>query len=286
MCRRFFRRKFRRVLRAAPPFLARFVCSLGLLAWARGAPDTGAAGKEVWGLLAQHRAREALAILSHESPPRTRPDELAALVTRLALATDDDSRLRALALELAALAEGNDDVAAAASYLTARIEQIHRAEPDYARAARLFEATATRFPQSAWGQLSLVKLAVLQLYVLPGRSPESRVAAARALLPRVTIRELRRDLHLVIGRAAVEFGQPLRDALADLRAAEEAGGLAQAVRAELQLQIGVLSRRVGEPEQAARYLERFVANNAADPRAYTARQELAAVLNPAGADTP
>lgn len=244
---------------------------------------SGSAEKNPWHFLAQHRPREALDALSGNLRQRSRADLLAALTARLALAAGHETELRAITRELTDLAKGDDDIAAAASYLTARIEQVHLAEPDYARAARLFDATATRFPQSSWGQLSLVKLAVLELYVLPARSPESRVAAARALLPRVTRRELQRDLHLIIGRAAVEFEQPLRDALVDLRAAEDAGGLAQAVRAELQLQIGVLSRRIGERDQAVSYLRRFLANSPADPRAYSARQELAAVLAPEGA---
>lgn len=261
--------------------------ALLLLAAGLAAPalSGGVNEKAPWVALTRHRPLEALAELPAEAL-RSRSDTLAATAARLALAAGDDSALRAGSLDLAALATGDDEVAAAASYLTGRIEQLHRAAPDCARAASLFEATAQRFPRSYWGQLALVKLAVLQLYVLPAQPAEDRVAAVRAALPRVTQPELRRDLHLLVGRAAVDFGQPLADALADLIAAEAAGGLSQAVRAELQLQIGVLSHRAGRPGPAADYLRRFIAGSPVDPRVFMARQELAQIVGGEAPTTP
>ncbi len=119
---------------------------------------------------------------------------------------------------------------------------------------------------------------LLKLYVLPEPAePVARVAAAEALLPRVTRPELQRDAHIVIGRARLFHGQPVAGVLDHLVAADRIGGLTGLKRVELQLQIAELSRREKLWEQARVYFQRFLDENEVDGRIYTVKARLAEI---------
>jgi hypothetical protein len=188
-----------------------------------------------------------------------------------------DERLRAVVAQFLDLARGDDDLALASEYLAGRIYQVHLFDADGRRAAEIYAALAARRPESPWAQLALVKLALLKLYVLPEPStPAARVAEVETYFARLTDRALVRDLHLVVGRARLFHGLP--DFLPHLVAAAEAGGLVGVPRADLQIQIGELSRRAGQLEQAQKYFEQFLAENEVDGRVYAVRVRLAEVL--------
>ncbi|MEO5994280.1 MAG: hypothetical protein ABIP92_12120, partial [Arthrobacter sp.] len=183
--------------------------------------------------------------------------------------------LRQVEARLAELARGDDEIADASAYLMGRLYQAHYFTPDYARAAQEYERLATKSPGSYWAQLGLVKLALLRLFLLPEPvKPAARVAAAEALLPRITRPELQRDAHIVIGRAGLFHGEPVDTVLAHLMEADRIGGLTLLKRGELQIQIGELSRREGRWEQARVYFQRFVDENDVDGRVHTVKVKL------------
>jgi tetratricopeptide (TPR) repeat protein len=235
------------------------------------AADPGLA--EAWSKVAGHLYTEAGLALRGAEDSRERA--LAAAVLLAAQQPTTDERLRTAERRLQELAEPDDAVSAAALYLAGRLHQVHFSRPDYARAAEYFEQLAARFPDSHWAQLGLVKLGLLQLYMLPGAGgPDLRLAKAAALLPRLTIPQLRRDLLIVIARSRIFYEQPLDDVLRDLLAADAIGGLTGPALGEFLLQIAELSLRAGHLRQGREYFTRYLGLNTADPRAYTANERL------------
>lgn len=229
---------------------------------------------EAWRKVAGHLYTEAGLALRGAEESRER--ELAEAVMLAAQQPTTDERLREVERRLTALAESaDDDVSAAALYLTGRLHQVHFSRADHARAAHYFEAAAIRFPNSHWAQLGLVKLALLQLYMLPEPGGLAvRLAKAGAILPRVTIPQLRRDLLIVLGRTRIFYDQPHDAVLADLLAADAIGGLTGPAQGEFLLQIAELSMRAGHLRQSRGYFTRYLELNTADPRAYTANERL------------
>ncbi len=231
---------------------------------------------EAWRLVGGHLYTEAGLKLKAADAPRER--ELAQAVILAAQQPVTDEKLVAVERRLLVLAEGQDEVAAAALYFVGRLRQVHFAQPDYAKAAEFYRMLAERQPASAWAQLGLVKLALLTLYQLPEpTTTEARLAAAAALLPHVTIPRLRRDLLIVLGRTRLFYDQPLAAVLADLLAADAIGGLTGVAEGGFLLQIGELSFRSKKWAQAQDYFTRYLQGNGADPRSFAVRKKLAVI---------
>ena len=174
------------------------------------------------------------------------------------------------------IAQGRDDTAAEAAYLSGRINQLYYSTPDCAKAAQIYRALADRQPQSHWAQLGLVKLGLIELYAPadPNTAPAVRVAAAEALLPRIHEPFLCRDLELQIGQAGVVLKLPLREVIPHLVAADRVGGFSASAREDLVVQIGELSLRAGEPAQAKAYFERYLREFPGMLREYVVRIRL------------
>lgn len=231
-----------------------------------------------WEHLGRHLAKDALGALQKSGAPGSREAVLAEAVVGMDLQPVTDAGLRKVEAQLSELAQGRDEIADAAAYLTGRLYQAHFFTPDPARAAQIYAQLADKSPASFWAQLGLVKLMLLRLYVLPEPGdPVSRVAAAGALLPRVTQPELQRDAHLVLGRGQLFHGQPVAGVLDHLLAADRIGGLTGLRRVELQLQIAELSRREKLWEQARVYFQRFLDENEVDGRMATVKAKLAEI---------
>ncbi|RFC50004.1 MAG: hypothetical protein DUW69_000774 [Verrucomicrobia bacterium] len=240
-----------------------------------------------WEYLGRHLANDALGALQKSGAPDSREAALAEAVVRIDLQPVTDAGLRKVEAQLSELARGRDEIAAAAAYLTGRLYQVHFFTPDPVRAAQIYAQLADKSPASFWAQLGLVKLMLLRLYVLPeAGDPAARVAAAGALLPRVTQPELQRDALIVLGRGRLFHGQPVAGVLADLLAADRIGGLTGLRRVELQLQIAELSRREKLWEQARVYFERYLAENEVDGRMATVKAKLAEIAAAQRAEGP
>jgi len=237
-----------------------------------------------WELVARHLANNALVGLQAKRAQGDREAAFAEAVVRMDSQPVTEPGLKQVEVQLAGLAQGHDEIAAASAYLIGRLYQAHFFAPDYARAAQQYERLAEKSPGSYWAQLGLVKLALLKLYQLPEPAePAARIAAAEALLARLTIPDLQRDAHIVIGRAVLFHEQPVDSALSHLLEADRIGGLAILKRGELQIQIGELSRREGRWEQARVYFQRFVDENDVDGRVHTVEMKLAEIATHQGA---
>ena len=238
------------------------------------AAETGL--KAVWAFAADSQPTEAQAALAKAGAVDPRERALAEVVLALARPPVPEGELQAMESRLAELARGDDDLAARALYLQARVYQVHASTPQPERAAALYRELAQRQPQSHWAQLGLVKLGLLQLFSLPEPAdPGARLAAATALLPRMAEAPLRRDLQLQIGWAALDWGRPLAEVLPHLIAAESVGGLLGMTAEDLAVQIGELSFRSGDYAQARRYFVRFLGEFPTNNRRFNVRQRLA-----------
>jgi tetratricopeptide (TPR) repeat protein len=236
-----------------------------------------------WQLLAGNLPGEAAAALTTTTSADPRERALAEAVVLVARQPLTDARLLEAERRLNALAAESDEVGAAALYLAGRLHQLHFSTPDYAVAAGYFRRLAERQPASPWAQLGLVKLALLTLHVLPEPAgPAARIAAVEVLLPRVTRPPLRRDLLIVLGRARLFHNLEPDRARANLLAADAIGGLTGLAAADVTLQIGELCFRAGDDARAREYLQRFMAENEADPRVCTVQQRLRAMATRKG----
>jgi hypothetical protein len=227
-----------------------------------------------WTALANSRPQDVLRWLKPGNG--SREERLAWAAARIGAQPVADDNLRAAEAVLVELERGQDDIAAQAAYLRARIHQLHLTQPDFAQAAGLYQALFERQPRSHWAQLGLVKLGLLKLYVLPETTAPGadRLAAAEALLGRIQEPLLQRDLHLQIGQAGVVLKQPLERFLPHLVAADRIGGIGGTAREDLIVQVGVLSLRAGRWAQAKEYFERYLAEYPTNVRAFTIRKKL------------
>jgi hypothetical protein len=233
---------------------------------------------EVWADIADTRIVEAQAAFKAAAPADPRERALAGALFVLARPPLTEAGIATVATTCTELARGDDELAALALYLSARVVQVHRLSPDYPQAASLYRELARRHPQSHWAQLGLVKLGLLTLHALPEPADAAaRVAAAGTLLTGITEPALQRDLHLQIGAAAVLSGLPVDTALPHLIAADKVGGLLGLVGEDLVIQIGELSLRAGHREQGIAYLQRFLRDFPTNTRRYNIEQRLAEV---------
>ncbi|MEO6873398.1 MAG: tetratricopeptide repeat protein [Opitutaceae bacterium] len=229
---------------------------------------------EAWLAIANSHPKDALRKLDESDPARA--VQLARAVALMAQQSATDDNVRAAEKIFVELATGNDEPADEAAYLQARLYQLHYVQPDYAKAAELYQALAQRHPRSHWAQLGLVKLALLKLYVVPDTTAagSDRLAPAEALLAQISDPLLQRDLNLQIGQAGVALKQPLARFLPHLVAADRVGGITATAREDLIVQIGVLSMRAGDWAQAKKYFERYLVEFPNNVRAYDVKLNL------------
>ena len=245
---------------------------LWLLPLGGAAAPASADLNQAWGARADNRLAEAQRVLG--AAPSTRPAQLAWAVAEMTRPPVTEAHRRAAERVFQELARGDDEVGAQAEYLRARLHQLHDVPADETGAAGLYRALAARRPHSHWAQLGLVKLALLELYRRPDPADAAadRLAPAEAALAQIEEPALRRDLHLQIGQAGVALQQPLGRLLPHLVAADRLGGLTSAAREDLIVQIGVLSLRAGQLDQAQAYFARYLQDYPANTRAYTVTQ--------------
>ena len=229
----------------------------------------------VWSYAAGNQPLEAKAALGEIEAVDERTKTLAEAVLAMARPPLSESDWLRIEPMLAQLAQGEDEIAAQALYLQARMHQVQKLVPDYPRAEALYDELARRWPESHWTQLGYVKLGITKLYAADDAAdPRARIEAAEALLAKLTEPALRRDLQLQSGWAALEYDLPLEDVLPHLIAADSIGGFMGITPEDLLIQIGELSFRAGHLEQAQRYLRRLVAEFPTSTRIYNVRQRL------------
>ncbi len=230
---------------------------------------------EVWQYAASSQPIAARNVLEDLDDLDERTRELAELILGMASAPLSESQWAEIEPRLASLTQGDDQVAARALYLQARMYQVHQLEPDYARAEELYRELNERWPGSHWAELGLVKLGMVKLYALPEPvDPEERFAEVDGLLAQIKAPTLRRDLQLQMGWAGLFHQRDLDDVLPYLIAADEIGGMLGITPEDVMIQIGELSFRAGYLEQAKRYFERFLREVPSNNKRYNVRMQL------------
>ncbi len=233
---------------------------------------------QVWKNLADSQNTTAQAMLASLPPDGSRARLLATAVVQMAHQPVTEEMLRSAEADLVVVAQGDDEVAALAGYLRARLYQVHFQKTDYTRAAELYRELARRQPQNHWARLGLMKLGLLTLFALPEPAePVARLRAVEALLPAIAEPALQRDLNLQLGRAAVLYERPVEETLVYLKAVDRVGGLVGLVAEDLVSQLGELSLRAGRPADAKVYFQRFLRDFPTNNRSFNVEQKLARI---------
>ena len=180
--------------------------------------------------------------------------------------------------QLEELARGADETAHAAAYHLGRIIQFGPFAPDPVAASEHFEKLVATGADDRWCRLALLKLALLQLTVLPEPGGmKARLAKTNGLFPRTANLQTRRDLHLIIAEVRLSHGLYDAATLAHLNAAAAIGGLDDSMHGDLLIQQARLSTELGEVEAARGFYGEFLRLYPKDSRHFTVQGALAAL---------
>jgi tetratricopeptide (TPR) repeat protein len=237
-----------------------------------------------WDLTAHYRfneAREAFAHAPASTPADVRRNQLGEATALLNLQPRTDATLNQCVAGLEKLVAENakDDDGITALYLLGRIEEIHRAVPNYTAARRRYTQLAESGSSHPLAQLGIVQLALLTLYrpLTPATPPAERLAAAEASLQRLTLPSAQSDLHLLLARSTLFFAGSKEKALEHFIAARKLGIAPDRVRADTAFSTAELARELGRNQIAIECYTAFLQENPRDVRGWTARQALAAL---------
>ncbi|MCF7761769.1 MAG: hypothetical protein K9M98_14815 [Cephaloticoccus sp.] len=228
----------------------------------------------IWHQVATYLSQEAMVELSDLPEPRDatgqRERDFCAAVVLLDQQPITEGRLDEVERQLNALlaVSRGDDIGRASRFLLGRIAQIFRGEPDLKRATEFYRGLIAEAADDHWSDLARVKLAMLELYALPGPNPAVRIAAVEALIPGVTERVTLRDLHRLAARGVMFYELDPARALEHLLAADAIGGLRGTPAADQVVQIGNLAWELGRRDLADTYRERLRTDFPRDPRIY------------------
>lgn len=219
------------------------------------------------------------ALRDHPDDRNARLGRAAALLNVQPRTVDRIADARRL-LEAIAAENRSDDAGVSARYLLARIADAHQQPRDPALAARLYRSLLDENTAHPLAQAAGVKLALILLYDPAQPDLAGRFAGAEALLAHVTHAGPRSDLLVILGRSALHFGRPPRDALRWLAAARESGFALRSVAADTLVALSDLALELGETGLARECLSEFVDAYPRDSRSAWLRGRLAAL--PAG----
>jgi tetratricopeptide (TPR) repeat protein len=218
--------------------------------------------------------------VAQEREPGSREAKLGSAVSLLNVQPRVASNIEAAAslLEQVRTANPADELGITATYLLARLEQLHRFTSNKARAIELYQQLLAQHPEHPLSQLALVKVGMLQLY--GDATAEERRKAFEELERRgakLSDLSARRDFHLMMASAAARLALPETSQLSHLLEAERAGVAKRKTAADLFVRIGEVARRLGQDAVAAEHYRRFLQEFAQDNRCPTIRERLRAI---------
>ncbi len=238
------------------------------------ATESGSDQAGVWKKVASYLSKEAVIELKElptpENPETQRERDFCTAVVTLDQQPLSEARLDDVEARLQALlaANGDDATANASRYLLGRMAQLYREQPRIEEAAAYYRE-ALRYQESGeWAKQARVRLAVLELYVLPTGSRRDRLEAVRGLIDEAKDPIVIRDLHRLAARGVMFFNLPPEWALEHLLKADEIGGLEGILGADQLVQIGELAMDTRQPELSARFYERLRHEYPRDARVY------------------
>lgn len=234
---------------------------------------------ETWGKASKLLVSEALADfetvpLDSDSEQREATFGTAMMLLNIQPKTEGNIQ-RSADLFTEVASSGNDDLSAMAGYYLARIEQVHRYEPDLAKARERFTELIEAHPAHPLAQVAVVRRALIDIYDQSSlEEKRTRLAALEAQAETLSFPPARRDLHFVV---ADGYAYVLRDnerALANLVAADEVGIARAKSRADVWVRIAELARKTGETELARKYYQLFLTTYQRDDRHYMVAERL------------
>lgn len=241
-----------------------------------GPAAAGAAPEVGWTALTRLKADEALqafAALPAAEAREARFGRAVALLARQPITPEQVEEARGIFTGLAE--SGMDEVARGARYFLGRIAQHHQLQADPAEAARQYRRLLAEQPPSLWAQTALSRLVLLELYEpAEAVTPAARVASAEKLLALAVMPAAQSELHLVLADAIFYYELPPATALPHLLAAEKLRRLDPPTRADTLVQIAEVSALTGDPAQARRFYETFLAEYPLDQRRFMVGQKL------------
>lgn len=162
-----------------------------------------------------------------------------------------------------------------ALYYRARVDQLHRTEPDYNNAARQYHELKRRFPGHIAAQMGFVKLCIMRLYVTGGDQPVDRVLAdLEAEGGFLDIPVAIRGFHSTLADAYLFFDIDREKALEHLIRVRLQGSLTLIDLGGELARIGNLAYDLGRWEMAQRYYREFLEINPDASSAYLLRERL------------
>lgn len=243
---------------------------------------------EIWQMLSTYLTKEAEIALGELPVPSDaaaqREREFCAVVVQLSQQTVTEARIEDVERRLSALVAANthDDNGRASLYLLGRVAQVFRAIPDNALAAAHYRQLIALPDNDHWANLARVKLALLEIYMLPAESPADRIAAAEALIPGVHDRITLRDLHRLAARGLLFYELDPARALEHLLVSDSIGGLRGMPAADQVVQIANLAWELGRKELSNTFREKLRDQYPRDARIYLLDQRAAGEVVPEG----
>ena len=179
-------------------------------------------------------------------------------------------------LDELAEAEPADQFSIPALYYRARIEQLHKFEPDLDAAVGFYEEVRRRAPTHPLADLSLVKLAIIQLVAESDEElVRKRVPEFQELSKTLASAPARRDLNLILAEVNESRLGDKEAALENMLEAQRCGIARNAMLATALVRTAELASAVGRTELARANYEQFIANFPREARLKLVKDRLA-----------
>lgn len=249
------------------------LASLALGATPLAASTTSpAADSAPWDLLSRLQTNEALAAFADAEGEEARYGEAVTLLNVQPKTQANIQRAAHLLETLAARAESPQ--APAARYHLARIAQLHATPPRPDEALARYRELAAAYPGHPYADAASAKIALLTLYRdLPPADWDAAFRGTVGLLPAVASAEARRDIHLILGFAALRMRADHELALPHLVVALESGLSLRVSRHKIVLlQAAESARILGDLPRAIAFYEAYLSGYPYDFRGHEIRQ--------------
>lgn len=169
----------------------------------------------------------------------------------------------------------NSDIGILATYLLARILQLHQAQPDPAGAAAAFAALHSAHPGHPVAEQAAVKFAMLELYELtPEEKLPQRFDELEKLGAALKTPDAIRDFKYLLANARTDTGIEPAKTLELLIAADLQGFRRPATQADVWVRISQWANAQGRTDVAEDYAGRFVKRFIRDNRKFTMERQL------------
>jgi len=241
---------------------------------------------DAWRALAEGLFSDANELFSaaRAAHPGDRAAQLGEALSLLQLQPHTNSRVqRGVNMLEALLAEDTaDEIGVRARYFRARAEHVHRLSPTPLAAASHYERVISEHPAHPLAGQATVKLALIRLYRM--QTPVELAFEFSGFTERASTlpsAAARRDLHLILGEAALRLDLGEAAALDHFLAALDVGIELRPMRADTLVRVGELAAELSRPDIARAHYAAFMEEFPRDPRFLAVSERHAALPSPA-----